>query len=100
MASFPPPATLPPVPLTPSPAPPPPQTVAQQQQHPGSAPAAGATLLVRHLPEAITQEMLSRLFSHYGATSVRPCAGGKYALPLCHLPCPAMSAVRTLKWLL
>ncbi|GJN31350.1 hypothetical protein PR202_gb19739 [Eleusine coracana subsp. coracana] len=74
MASFPPPLpTLPPAPLNPPPAPPPPP----QQQQPGSAPAAGATLLVRHLPEAITQEMLSRLFSHYGATSVRPCAGGK-----------------------
>ncbi|KAK3151508.1 hypothetical protein QOZ80_3AG0246770 [Eleusine coracana subsp. coracana] len=74
MASFqPPPPTLPPAPPNPSPAPPPPP----QQQQPGSAPALGATLLVRHLPEAITQEMLSRLFSHYGATSVRPCAGGK-----------------------
>lgn len=30
-----------------------------------------ATLLIRHLPEAIPQETLSRLFSHYGATSVR-----------------------------
>ncbi|XP_062211119.1 U11/U12 small nuclear ribonucleoprotein 65 kDa protein-like [Phragmites australis] len=73
MASFRPPPTLPPDTLTTSPASPPPL---HQHQQPGSAPAA-ATLLVRHLPEAITQEMLSRLFSHYGATSVRPCAGGK-----------------------
>ncbi|KAK8928420.1 hypothetical protein KSP39_PZI017606 [Platanthera zijinensis] len=36
-----------------------------------------ATLLVRHLPEGIPGDMLSRLFSHYGAASVRPCAGGK-----------------------
>ncbi|XP_038980348.1 U11/U12 small nuclear ribonucleoprotein 65 kDa protein [Phoenix dactylifera] len=43
----------------------------------GAGAAAAATLLVRHLPEAIPQEMLSRLFSHYGASSVRPCAGGK-----------------------
>ncbi|RCV44993.1 hypothetical protein SETIT_9G418100v2 [Setaria italica] len=70
MASFPPPHTLP---TAPYPATPPPL----QQQQPGPAPAGAATLLVRHLPEAITQEMLSRLFSHYGATSVRPCAGGK-----------------------
>ncbi|XP_062215731.1 U11/U12 small nuclear ribonucleoprotein 65 kDa protein-like [Phragmites australis] len=77
MASFPPPPTLPPAPATPSPAPPPPPHQHQQQQQPGSAPPPAATLLVRHLPEAITQEMLSHLFSHYGATSVRPCAGGK-----------------------
>ncbi|XP_073304879.1 U11/U12 small nuclear ribonucleoprotein 65 kDa protein isoform X1 [Primulina huaijiensis] len=30
------------------------------------------TLLVRHLPEAIPDDILSRLFSHYGASSVRP----------------------------
>ncbi|ONL97552.1 U11/U12 small nuclear ribonucleoprotein 65 kDa protein [Zea mays] len=51
------------------------RSASDQQQ--GPAPAGAATLLVRHLPEAITQEMLSRLFSHYGATSVRPCSGGK-----------------------
>ncbi|EEF36954.1 RNA binding protein, putative [Ricinus communis] len=39
--------------------------------------AAVSTLLIRHLPEAIPHETLSRLFSHYGATSVRPCAGGR-----------------------
>ncbi|XP_077235945.1 RNA-binding (RRM/RBD/RNP motifs) family protein isoform X2 [Tasmannia lanceolata] len=36
-----------------------------------------ATLLIRHLPEAIPHETLSRLFSHYGASSIRPCAGGR-----------------------
>lgn len=36
-----------------------------------------ATLLIRHLPEAIPYDTLSRLFSHYGASSVRPCSGGK-----------------------
>ncbi|PAN49872.1 hypothetical protein GQ55_9G491400 [Panicum hallii var. hallii] len=78
MASFPATHALPPAPTAPYPATPPPlQQHHQHQQQPGPAPAGAATLLVRHLPEAITQEMLSRLFSHYGATSVRPCAGGK-----------------------
>ena len=36
-----------------------------------------ATLLIRHLPEAIPHETLLRLFSHYGASSVRPCSSGK-----------------------
>uniref|UniRef100_A0A0D9VTK0 RRM domain-containing protein n=1 Tax=Leersia perrieri TaxID=77586 RepID=A0A0D9VTK0_9ORYZ len=76
MASFPPPHVHP-APAAPSPGPPPPPPPQQQQQpSPASAPGA-ATLLVRHLPEAIPQEMLARLFSHYGATSVRPCAGRK-----------------------
>lgn len=35
------------------------------------------TLLIKHLPEAIPHETLSRLFSHYGASSVRPCIGGR-----------------------
>ncbi|XWS58474.1 hypothetical protein CRYUN_Cryun08bG0037000 [Craigia yunnanensis] len=35
------------------------------------------TLLIRHLPEAIPQDTLLRLFSHYGASSVRPCSSGK-----------------------
>lgn len=34
------------------------------------------TLLVRHLPEAIPHDMLSKLFSYYGASSFRPCSGG------------------------
>ncbi|KAB2005457.1 hypothetical protein ERO13_D11G249800v2 [Gossypium hirsutum] len=36
-----------------------------------------ATLLIRHLPEAIPPETLLRLFSHYGASSVQPCSSGK-----------------------
>ncbi|RZC83350.1 hypothetical protein C5167_046134 [Papaver somniferum] len=35
------------------------------------------TLLVRNLPEAIPHETLSRLFSYYGASSVRPCSSGR-----------------------
>ncbi|VAH16785.1 unnamed protein product [Triticum turgidum subsp. durum] len=69
MESFPP-HPLPPLPGNLSSAPLPPLL----HQQAGSAPAP-ATLLVRHLPEAITQEMLFGLFSHYGATSVRLCGG-------------------------
>ncbi|XP_057544672.1 U11/U12 small nuclear ribonucleoprotein 65 kDa protein [Amaranthus tricolor] len=36
-----------------------------------------STLLIRHLPEAIPFDTLSRLFSHYGALSVRPCSSGR-----------------------
>lgn len=36
------------------------------------------TLLIRHLPEAIPHDTLTRLFSHYGASSVRPCTTGRY----------------------
>lgn len=35
------------------------------------------TLLIKHLPDAIPQDNLSRLFSHYGASSVRPCCAGR-----------------------
>ncbi|XP_042000282.1 U11/U12 small nuclear ribonucleoprotein 65 kDa protein-like isoform X2 [Salvia splendens] len=35
------------------------------------------TLLVRHLPEAIPHDTLTRLFSHYGASSVRPFSHGR-----------------------
>ncbi|XWS57821.1 hypothetical protein CRYUN_Cryun09bG0206500 [Craigia yunnanensis] len=35
-----------------------------------------STLLIRHLPEAIPHDTLLRLFSHYGASSVRPCSSG------------------------
>ncbi|GAB4834098.1 hypothetical protein Ancab_032351 [Ancistrocladus abbreviatus] len=42
-----------------------------------SLPIGAATLLVRHLPEAIPIDTLSRLFSHYGASSVRPCSGAR-----------------------
>lgn len=37
-----------------------------------------STLLIRHLPEAIPHETLSRLLSNYGATSIRPCTSGRY----------------------
>ncbi|POO00326.1 Splicing factor-like protein [Trema orientale] len=50
----------------------------QQQQRLGfqqpPPPSMAATLLIRHLPEAIPEDTLSRLFSHYGASSVRPCS--------------------------
>ncbi|XP_074274942.1 U11/U12 small nuclear ribonucleoprotein 65 kDa protein [Silene latifolia] len=36
-----------------------------------------ASLLIRRLPEAIPLDTLSRLFSHYGAVSVRPCAAAR-----------------------
>lgn len=36
-----------------------------------------STLLIRHLPEAIPHETLSRLLSNYGATSIRPCTSGR-----------------------
>ncbi|CAM8956779.1 unnamed protein product [Rhodiola kirilowii] len=35
------------------------------------------TLLIRHLPDAIPPETLSRLFSHYGACAVRPGTSGR-----------------------
>uniref|UniRef100_A0A5B7CBE0 Putative RNA-binding family protein isoform 1 n=1 Tax=Davidia involucrata TaxID=16924 RepID=A0A5B7CBE0_DAVIN len=35
------------------------------------------TLLIRHLPEAVPYDTLSRLFSHYGACSLRPCTIGR-----------------------
>lgn len=37
-----------------------------------------ATLLIRHLPEAIPNDTLHRLFSYYGASSVRACTSGRY----------------------
>ncbi|XVF42470.1 hypothetical protein PTKIN_Ptkin01aG0365500 [Pterospermum kingtungense] len=36
-----------------------------------------STLLIKHLPEAIPHDTLLRLFSHYGASSVRPSSSGK-----------------------
>ena len=36
-----------------------------------------ATLLIRRLPEAIPHDTLTRLFSHYGASCVRPCTTGR-----------------------
>lgn len=37
----------------------------------------GVTLLVRHLPDGIPHDIVSRLFSQYGAYAVRPCSGGR-----------------------
>lgn len=36
-----------------------------------------ATLIIRHLPEAIPFDTLSRLFAHYGALSLRPFTAGR-----------------------
>jgi hypothetical protein len=41
-----------------------------------------ATLLIKHLPDAIPHDTLSRLLSHYGASSVRPCSSGRYHSPI------------------
>ncbi|KAL1554528.1 U11/U12 small nuclear ribonucleoprotein 65 kDa protein [Salvia divinorum] len=41
------------------------------------SPPLAVTLLVRHLPEAIPHDTLTRLFSHYGASSVRPFTHGR-----------------------
>ena len=35
------------------------------------------TLLIRRIPEAIPHDTLTRLFSHYGASCVRPCTTGR-----------------------
>ncbi|KAH8962831.1 hypothetical protein BDL97_05G121700 [Sphagnum fallax] len=35
------------------------------------------TLLVRHLPDGLPPHTLTRLFTHYGASETRPCAGGR-----------------------
>ena len=37
-----------------------------------------ATLLIRHLPEAVPNDTLHRLFSYYGASAVRSCTSGRY----------------------
>ncbi|KAI9121458.1 hypothetical protein K1719_008491 [Acacia pycnantha] len=42
-----------------------------------SAVESPVTLLIKHLPEAIPHETLSRLLSHFGASSVRPCSSGR-----------------------
>ncbi|KAK6932732.1 RNA recognition motif domain [Dillenia turbinata] len=39
--------------------------------------SSSSSLLVKHLPEAIPLDTLSRLFSHFGASSVRPCFSGR-----------------------
>ncbi|KAK4436855.1 U11/U12 small nuclear ribonucleoprotein [Sesamum alatum] len=53
------------------------QTMQHFLQHPAVAHESSVTLLVRHLPEAIPYDTLTRLFSHYGASSVRPCSHGR-----------------------
>ncbi|XP_075109927.1 U11/U12 small nuclear ribonucleoprotein 65 kDa protein-like isoform X13 [Nicotiana tabacum] len=40
--------------------------------------AKECTLLIRHLPEAVPHETLSRLLSNYGASSIRPCTSGRF----------------------
>ncbi|XP_061944355.1 U11/U12 small nuclear ribonucleoprotein 65 kDa protein-like isoform X2 [Populus nigra] len=40
-------------------------------------PQVTVTLLIKHFPETIPFKTLSRLFSHYGAVSVRPCNSGR-----------------------
>lgn len=48
-----------------------------QQAMRNSDEGVAVTLLVRHLPEAIPHDTLTRLFSHYGASSVRPFSQGR-----------------------
>ncbi|KAG6513281.1 hypothetical protein ZIOFF_023594 [Zingiber officinale] len=77
MSTFFPPAPMPTMPET---APPPlPSNLVPESEESSSGAEAAATLLVRHLPEGMPHDLLSRLFSHYGASSVRPCAGGRSA---------------------
>lgn len=52
------------------------QRVAEAMPKPADEGGA-ATLLIRHLPEAIPYDTLHRLFSHYGASSVRSCTSGR-----------------------
>ncbi|KAL8129478.1 hypothetical protein V2J09_018633 [Rumex salicifolius] len=51
--------------------------VHQEAQANSSQPMPSASLLVRHLPDAVPSDTLSRLFSHYGASAVRPGSGGR-----------------------
>ncbi|KAL8521198.1 hypothetical protein ACS0TY_011659 [Phlomoides rotata] len=53
------------------------QPIRNYGYHPASVEESSVTLLVRHLPEAIPHDTLTRLFSHYGASSVRPCSHGR-----------------------
>lgn len=60
--------------------PPIPQPIQQVgHHHPPMLPQGSSTvtLLVRHLPESIPHDTVSRLFFHYGASSVRPCSHGR-----------------------
>ncbi|XP_047939468.1 U11/U12 small nuclear ribonucleoprotein 65 kDa protein [Salvia hispanica] len=58
-------------------APPPPITHQLIRNSVEESPPSAVTLLVRHLPEAIPHDTLTRLFSHYGASSVRPFSHGR-----------------------
>lgn len=40
--------------------------------------AEPVTLLIKHLPEAIPHDTLSRIFANFGAFSVRPCSSVRY----------------------
>ncbi|KAK0598958.1 hypothetical protein LWI29_001080 [Acer saccharum] len=57
------------------------QNVGEQERihhhRPEQSEGETATLLVRHLPEAIPIDTLSRIFSHYGASTVRPCSSAR-----------------------
>ncbi|KAL6514148.1 hypothetical protein OROHE_019135 [Orobanche hederae] len=58
-------------------APPVPEPIQHFGHHRVVAEESSATLLVCHLPEAIPPETITRIFSHYGASSVRPCSSGR-----------------------
>ncbi|KAL5767976.1 hypothetical protein ACOSP7_014558 [Xanthoceras sorbifolium] len=53
------------------------QEMSHHHQRPEQSEEDTVTLLVRHLPEAIPIDTLSRIFSHYGASSVRPCSSAR-----------------------
>ncbi|CAL0322785.1 unnamed protein product [Lupinus luteus] len=44
------------------------------ESNPSAVVDSSITLLIKHLPEAIPHDTLSRLLSHYGASSVRSCS--------------------------
>ncbi|KAK6118697.1 hypothetical protein DH2020_047554 [Rehmannia glutinosa] len=58
-------------------APPVPVPLQHFGHHRAVAEQSSVTLLVRHLPEAIPLDTITRLFYHYGASSVRPCSHGR-----------------------
>ncbi|KAK3197955.1 hypothetical protein Dsin_021370 [Dipteronia sinensis] len=53
------------------------ERVHQHHHRPEQSEGETATLLLRHLPEAIPIDTLSRIFSHYGASTVRPCSSAR-----------------------
>lgn len=54
------------------------QGIEVAESKPSAVVDSPVTLLIKHLPEAIPHDTLSRLLSHYGASSVRPCSSGRY----------------------